>query len=204
MTRSAMASCWVAWSSRTATSPARQGQGTVFSGRVTGVLVAVRRAPCPAFSRLRGNFSFPPHVSQGMASLQTTIRRVGARRAGKAAGTLVVLLVAGMAAAARSSSTADPVAAAKPTCGGSSPKLTVQGTGLATGTPNILTVYVGIDVTDPTAQAALADDNTRAGAVTAVLTQGGVATKDVQTTDVSINPTTTTKGSSPATRSRTP
>jgi len=107
---------------------------------------------------------------------------------------LVVLLVAGMAAAACSSSSADPVAAAKATCGGSSPKLTVQGTGLATGTPNILTVEVGIDVTDATAQAALADDNTRAAAVTAVLSQGGVATKDIQTTDVSINADDNDKG----------
>ncbi len=87
------------------------------------------------------------------------------------------------------------MAAAKPTCGGSSPKLTVQGTGLSTGTPNILPVSVGIDVTDSTAQAALADDNTRATAVTAVLTQGGVATKDIQTTDVcSINPQYDLKG----------
>jgi uncharacterized protein YggE len=107
---------------------------------------------------------------------------------------LVVLVMAGMAAAACSSSAADPVAAAKPTCGGSSPKLTVQGTGLATGTPDILTVDVGIDVTDPTAQEALADDNTRATAVTAVLTQGGVAAKDIQTTDVSVNPDYSDKG----------
>jgi uncharacterized protein len=129
-----------------------------------------------------------PHVCQSMALTQTTISRVVGGRGGKTAWTLVLLLLAGLAAAGCSSAAADPVAAAKPTCGGSSPKLTVQGTGLATGTPNILTVVVGIDVTDPTAQEALADDNTRAAAVTAVLSQGGVAAKDVQTSDVSINP----------------
>jgi uncharacterized protein len=135
-----------------------------------------------------------PFVSQGMTPLRTAKSRLTATRGARAAGILVVLVVAGMAAAACSSAAADPVAAAKPTCGGSSPKLTVQGTGLATGTPNILTVSVGIDVTDATAQAALADDNTRATAVTAVLTQGGVAAKDIQTTDVSINPQYDLKG----------
>jgi uncharacterized protein len=106
---------------------------------------------------------------------------------------LAVLLAAGGAAAARSSAAADPVAA-KPSCGGSSPKLTVQGTGLATGTPNLLTVDVGIDVTDPTATGAISDDNTKAQAVTTVLTQAGVATKDVQTSDFSISPQYNSKG----------
>ena len=94
----------------------------------------------------------------------TTSRPVGAvkvGRGGKAALVVIVLAVVGLALAACSSSPPDPVAA-KPTCGGSSPKLTVQGTGLATGTPNILTVDVGIDVTDATAQQALADDDSKA------------------------------------------
>ncbi|HXQ43591.1 MAG TPA: SIMPL domain-containing protein [Acidimicrobiales bacterium] len=104
----------------------------------------------------------------------------------RTAGLVVGVVAVGSVAAACSSSGA-PVAA-KPSCGGSSPKLTVQGTGLATGTPNILTVSVGINVTDPTANEALADDNTKAAAVTGVLTQAGVASKDVQTSDLSINP----------------
>jgi uncharacterized protein len=97
-----------------------------------------------------------------------------------------VVVTAGAVMAA-CSSTSDPVAA-KPTCGGSSPKLTVQGTGLATGTPNILTISVDINVTDATANEALSDDNTRAAAVTAALALGGVTAKDVQTSDLSINP----------------
>jgi hypothetical protein len=72
--------------------------------------------------------------------------------------------------------------------------LTVQGTGLANGTPNLLTVSVGIDVTDPTAQAALADDNDKASAVTAALTQGSVAPKDIQTSNLSIEPDYNIKG----------
>jgi uncharacterized protein YggE len=73
-------------------------------------------------------------------------------------------------------------------CGGPGPKLTVQGSGMATGTPDLLTVSVGIDVTRPTAQVSLADDNTKASAVTTALTRGGVADKDVQTSNVSIQP----------------
>jgi uncharacterized protein len=110
----------------------------------------------------------------------------------KAAGILMLLVVGGTVAAACSSS-ADPVAA-KPTCGGSSPKLTVQGTGLASGTPNLLTVSVGIDVTDPTAASAITDDNSKATAVTGVLSQAGVTAKDVQTSDFSINPNYNLKG----------
>jgi uncharacterized protein YggE len=72
--------------------------------------------------------------------------------------------------------------------------LTVDGSGVANGTPNLLTVSVGIDVTDPTAASAIADDNSKAAAVTAVLTQGGVAAKDVQTSDLSINPNYNLKG----------
>ena len=63
-------------------------------------------------------------------------------------------------------------------CGGVAPKLTVQGTGMASGTPNVLTVSVGIDVTDPSAQASLADDDSKASAVTAALKRGGVLEKE--------------------------
>jgi hypothetical protein len=109
------------------------------------------------------------------------------RKSARAAGVVGAVVLTGVVFAACSSSSPDPVAA-KPSCGGSSPKLTVQGTGLATGTPNILTLAVGISVTDPTANEALSDDNTKATAVTTVLTQGGVAAKDIQTSDLSINP----------------
>jgi len=59
---------------------------------------------------------------------------------------------------------------------------------MATGTPDLLTVSVGIDVTDSSAQASLADDNSKATAVTAALQQGGILDKDVQTSNLSINP----------------
>jgi uncharacterized protein len=73
-------------------------------------------------------------------------------------------------------------------CSSSAPKLTVQGTGEASAAPNVLTVSIDIDVTQSDAQASLVADNDRAAAVTAVLEQGGVALKDVQTSNVSIQP----------------
>jgi uncharacterized protein YggE len=124
---------------------------------------------------------------------QTQKRTIGRTHSARTAGILAVLATAGVVLAACSSS-GDPVAAPKVTCGGTSPKLTVQGTGLSVGTPNILTVSVGINVTDATATEALGDDNTRVAAVTGVLTQGGVAAKDVQTSGLSINPQYNSKG----------
>ena len=117
---------------------------------------------------------------------QTNKTRNKTVRVARGAAVVVGLIGAGAAVAA-CSSTSDPVAV-KATCGGSSPKLTVQGTGLASGTPNLLTITVGIDVTDPTANAAISDDNNKATAVTGVLTAGGVAAKDAQTSDLSVNP----------------
>lgn len=103
---------------------------------------------------------------------------------------LVVALAAGGAAASACASTPSASAASASTaaCGGSAPKLTVQGTGMATGTPDLLTMTVGIDVTDSSAHAAMADNNTKAAAVTAAFTAGGVAAKDVQTSDLSVQP----------------
>ena len=105
---------------------------------------------------------------------------------------MVALMTAGVLVAA-CSSTARPVAD-PPSCGGSVPKLTVQGTGLASGKPDLLTVTVGIDVTDPTAKAALADDNTTATSVIDVLGLSGSEARDVQTTDVTIDPQYNIKG----------
>ncbi len=79
-------------------------------------------------------------------------------------------------------------APAPPGCGSSDPTLTVGGTGMATGTPDLLTVLVGIDVTDGTAEAALADNNGRAAALTAVLTAAGVGAADIQTSGLSLEP----------------
>jgi len=94
----------------------------------------------------------------------------------------------GLAASDTTTAASSGLSASTAPCGGSAPKLTVQGTGNASAAPDVLTVSVDIDVTDPSAQASLVDDNTKASAVTAVLTRGGVAAKDIQTSSVSIQP----------------
>lgn len=106
-----------------------------------------------------------------------------------AAGIVVALVTGGTALALAGTGSSTAAAASDgAACSGSAAKLTVQGTGVASGTPNLLTVSVGIDVTDPSAQASLADDDSKASAVTAALKQGGILDKDVQTTNLQVEP----------------
>lgn len=79
-------------------------------------------------------------------------------------------------------------------CGSSDPKLTVEATGQATATPNLLTLSIGVNVSDPTASAALTDANDKAGNLSATLEQAGVATADIQTNNFSIQPNFDAKG----------
>lgn len=74
-------------------------------------------------------------------------------------------------------------------CGGASPRLTVGGTGVVTTTPDLLTLSLDVSTTGQSAGAALTDDDSATAAVLAALASGGVASKDVQTTDLSIQPT---------------
>lgn len=105
------------------------------------------------------------------------------------AAVATALVVGGVALGLAVSTTTSPASTSvSARCAGSAPKLTVQGTGNASATPDVLTVTVDIAVTDPNAQASLLDDNTKASAVTAVLEHGGVAPKDIQTSNVSIQP----------------
>jgi uncharacterized protein YggE len=101
--------------------------------------------------------------------------------AGAAAFGVGALVIAGCNSS--TTSTADA-----PSCVPGSARLTVQGTGLATGTPDTLTVDVEISVTEATAQQALADDNVKAAAVVAAFTAGGVTKPDIQTTGLSVQP----------------
>ena len=70
----------------------------------------------------------------------------------------------------------------------------MQATGQATATPNLLTLSIGVNVSDPTASAALTDANDKATALSATLEQAGVASADIQTTNFSIQPNFDTKG----------
>jgi uncharacterized protein len=73
-------------------------------------------------------------------------------------------------------------------CAPTSAKLTVQGTGSATATPDLLTLVVEIDATEPNAEQALAVDNSQAASVEQALAFSGVSPKDLQTTNLSIQP----------------
>jgi uncharacterized protein len=88
--------------------------------------------------------------------------------------------------------TSSPAHSATPSCGGNAPKLTVTGSGMATGTPDLLTIQLTVSVTGPTAQAALADNNSKAAAVITTFEQSGLAPSEVQTTGLTIQPYTIT------------
>lgn len=77
-------------------------------------------------------------------------------------------------------------------CGGSSPSLTVTGSGTATGTPDQVTLSVDVAVVGGTARAALAQDDRTSAAVVAAMTGAGVPARDVQTTDLTVQPSYST------------
>jgi uncharacterized protein YggE len=118
-------------------------------------------------------------------------------RRGRPAGPLV-LIVAVVAAVllggaalgvtvSRQPAAAAPVRAPA-SCGPTTPKLTVEGVGEATATPDLLTVVVQVDAAGPSATAALASDNTKATAAVAALRYGGVEPKDIETSGLSLHP----------------
>ncbi len=125
------------------------------------------------------------------------VQRVRRRRVTEIAAMVAVVLAAcavGVAlwnpAQAKAASRPKPILTSTETtsCTGTSAKLTVQGTGTASATPDLLTVVIEIDVTEPNAQQALSVDNTQAAAVEHALGMSGVSGKDLQTTNLSIQP----------------
>lgn len=98
----------------------------------------------------------------------------------------VVLAVAALVVAVtrdQASATTQP-----PGCGGSSPHLTVQGTGQASGAPDELDFQAQVSVNANSAQSALSEDSVTTADVVAAVEAAGVKAKDVQTTGLSINP----------------
>jgi uncharacterized protein len=99
------------------------------------------------------------------------------------------LLAAGTLAAAGCSSA--PAGAAAPP----EPTVTTRGVGIATGTPDLLTVTLGVQTRDRSAAAALDANNTRATALIDVLRAAGVAPADLQTSRLTVHPTYDSTGS---------
>ncbi|HEX4249909.1 MAG TPA: SIMPL domain-containing protein [Pseudonocardia sp.] len=74
------------------------------------------------------------------------------------------------------------------TGGADVPGITARGVGTITGTPDIVTVVLGVQTQGPSAQGAL-DANTRqATALINMLKSKGVADADLQTSELSVNP----------------
>jgi uncharacterized protein len=124
------------------------------------------------------------------AQAPTLMRAAGRRHLIVAVGVAAIGLAGVVATGCTTGSTST---ASAPSCSPNSAKLTVQGTGVATGTPDTLTVDIAISTTGPTAQAALASNNTTAGAVISAFAAGGVTKQNIQTTGLSVQPNYTFK-----------
>jgi hypothetical protein len=70
----------------------------------------------------------------------------------------------------------------------------VKAVGKVTGTPDTVTIAVGVQTTASTAGAALDENNAKANAVIAVLKGKGVAVADLQTSGLSVSPTYSNSG----------
>jgi hypothetical protein len=73
-------------------------------------------------------------------------------------------------------------------CNSSQPRLTVQGTGEANGTPDVLTAVFGFSSSAPSATAALSQNNAEVNQALVALSSKGVAQSDVQTTGLTLAP----------------
>jgi len=94
---------------------------------------------------------------------------------------------AGAAAASGATLVAD-------TTGSAGSSITAQGTGTVTGTPDVVTIAIGVQTQSASAKTALEDNNKRATDVIGVLKDSGVAPADLQTSQLSIYPTYDDKG----------
>ena len=119
-----------------------------------------------------------------------------------AVGVAGVLALAGCSGPtkAAASQSPNPVVAAAPVGSGSanltvaaadtgSRLITAQAIGTVTGTPDVVTVSMGVETRSESAQAALEENNRLAADAIAILKNNGVAAEDLQTSQLSVNPT---------------
>jgi len=107
------------------------------------------------------------------------------------AATAIVAAVALAGCGSSNSKTAAPATLTAADGSGTStgPTINVAGHGEVEGTPDVMTVTMGVQTTDPSAQAALQRNNERATVLINALKAHGVADKDIQTVDLEVNPT---------------
>lgn len=112
------------------------------------------------------------------------------------AAALAVAITAGPDSSARpasASAATDPAATDPPTGGTTSPAvatrtITVMGEGIVKGKPDVMTINLGVQTRDNTANGALDQANEKATQLIATLKGAGVQPDDITTTDVSIYP----------------
>ncbi|MGH3936565.1 MAG: SIMPL domain-containing protein [Pseudonocardiaceae bacterium] len=100
----------------------------------------------------------------------------------------VMVLAVGAVALAGCSGGTEPVASASAGSTGAA-GITARGLGTVTGTPDTVTVVLGVQTRGQSAKGALDANNAKATALIDVLKSRGVAAADLQTSQLSINPT---------------
>lgn len=107
--------------------------------------------------------------------------------AGRAVPRAVLLagLLTGLAGCAQSPS---PAGASVPDSSGAPPGIVAHGEGKVTGTPDTLTLVLGVQTQAPSARSALDANTARANAVINMLKGRGVDPKDLRTSELSISP----------------
>lgn len=98
------------------------------------------------------------------------------------------LLVGGTGLGLALSAGASTPTAAPAGCSSSQPRLTVQGTGQANGTPDLLTAVFGFNSAAGSSAAALNQNNAQVNQALVALASNGVSQADVQTTGLTLAP----------------
>lgn len=102
----------------------------------------------------------------------------------------VVVLAFGALALAGCAGGNEPAAAVSTSAGSTVPAgITARGLATVTGTPDTVTVVIGVQTRGQSAKGALDANNAKAAALIDVLKSKGVAAADLQTSQLSINPT---------------
>ena len=101
---------------------------------------------------------------------------------------------AGSSAAVAPMAVASGAAADTADSGAVDSSITAQATGTISGTTDVVTIVIGVQTQSTSAQTALDDNNKRATDVIGVLKESGVAPADLQTSQLSINPSYDEKG----------
>jgi uncharacterized protein YggE len=109
-----------------------------------------------------------------------------------AVAAVAVLALAGCARSGGTAAGAAPAATASTDNG--RPTIAARGVGLVKGTPDTLRVVLGVETHSVSAQDALAQNNDKANALIKTLKDKGVEAKDIQTSQLSINPTYDNQG----------